>query len=46
MAQVVLHQCGLWTDFGPAHGDVMAAMKEAFMDETGKSMPDGWDGDE
>lgn len=33
-------------DFGPAHGDVMAAMRDAFELETGREVPPGWRGDE
>jgi hypothetical protein len=29
-------------DFGPADGDVREMMKRAFMDETGKNLPIGW----
>lgn len=29
-------------DFGPASGDVEDQMNEAFMDETGKNLPEGW----
>ena len=29
-------------DFGPAHGDVVDAMNERFMFETGKNLPEGW----
>ena len=30
------------TDFGPADSDVKEAMNEAFMDETGLNLPEGW----
>lgn len=29
-------------DFGPADGDVRANMKQRFMDETKKNLPEGW----
>jgi hypothetical protein len=29
-------------DFGPADGDVYQAMKEEFMEKTGKNIPIGW----
>jgi len=29
-------------DFGPAHGDVVQMLNEAFMRETGKNLPEGW----
>ncbi len=29
-------------DFGPADGDVVDAMNEAFIEETGKNLPEGW----
>jgi hypothetical protein len=29
-------------DFGPAHSDVVDSMKERFMEETGKNLPEGW----
>lgn len=29
-------------DFGPADSDVVEAMHERFMDETGKNLPSGW----
>lgn len=29
-------------DFGPADSDVKDGMNEAFMDETGKNLPEGW----
>lgn len=32
----------LHADFGPADGDVQDGMTEAFMDETGKNLPEGW----
>jgi len=33
-------------DFGPAHGDVMVAMRDAFELEVGRRVPDGWRGEE
>ena len=32
-------------DFGPAHGDVVDNIKHCFRKETGKDLPDGYDGD-
>ncbi|MCP4698869.1 MAG: hypothetical protein GY862_18755 [Gammaproteobacteria bacterium] len=32
----------LEADFGPSSGDVSAAMDLAFMAETGKNLPEGW----
>jgi hypothetical protein len=29
-------------DFGPAHSDVVQRMDEAFMDNTGANLPEGW----
>ena len=29
-------------DFGPAHEDVVEILDEAFMLETGKNLPEGW----
>ena len=29
-------------DFGPADGDVQDAMTDAFMKQTGKNLPEGW----
>jgi hypothetical protein len=29
-------------DFGPADSDVIDAMNEDFMNETGKNLPEGW----
>lgn len=29
-------------DFGPAQSDIIDAMNENFMDETGNNLPDGW----
>lgn len=29
-------------DFGPADGDVRIAMQDAFEEETGLTVPDGW----
>lgn len=29
-------------DFGPADGDVQHMMREEFMAETGKNLPEGW----
>lgn len=33
-------------DFGPAEGDVVDALNQRFMDETGKNIPDGWNYDQ
>lgn len=33
-------------DFGPAHGDVISIMKENFMEETGKDLPEGYEDEE
>lgn len=30
-------------DFGPAHSDVVAFINEAFKDQTGKNIPEGYD---
>lgn len=30
------------TDFGPADSDVIDAMNQRFMSETGKNLPEGW----
>jgi hypothetical protein len=30
-------------DFGPAHEDVLQAMMEDFIEETGKKIPDGYE---
>ena len=30
------------SDFGPADSDVKDMMKEDFMNETGKNIPEGW----
>lgn len=32
-------------DFGPAEGDVIDAMNRAFVKETGKNLPEGWNYD-
>ena len=32
----------LSADFGPAGSDVLDGMAEAFMRQTGKNLPDGW----
>ena len=29
-------------DFGPAESDIIDAMNERFMEETGKNLPKGW----
>ena len=29
-------------DFGPAESDVIEGMNHAFMEETGKNLPEGW----
>lgn len=29
-------------DFGPADSDVVGAMDQRFMDETGRNIPEGW----
>jgi hypothetical protein len=29
-------------DFGPADGDIRQMMKEQFMEETAKNLPEGW----
>lgn len=31
-----------WADFGPGESDVIEAMNQRFMDETGKNLPEGW----
>lgn len=31
-----------WADFGPADSDVRAALRDEFMSETGKNLPDGY----
>lgn len=33
-------------DFGPAEGDVRQYMDEQFIEETGKRLPEGYDGEE
>lgn len=33
-------------DFGPGDGDVRAIMKEQFQEETGKSLPEGYNDEE
>jgi hypothetical protein len=32
----------LKADFGPAHSDVVEIIDRAFMNETGKNLPEGW----
>lgn len=33
-------------DLGPADEDVRRAIRESFMEDTGKDMPEGWGGEE